>query len=234
MKRGKHIEMLSIVAKGLNDLKEQVVFLGGATIGLHITDTAAANIRSTDDVDCVVEISGRLKYYELEEKLRSLDFKHSMDEDHPICRWKYGGILVDVMPTDEAILGFSNKWYKEGIKHAETCRLPDGLKIKIFSVPYLLASKIEAFYGRGKGDFLLSPDIEDILTLVDGCIELKEKIAKAPENVKGYIKKQIPELLIKKEFIECVHAHIESANPTTGSQRSERALTILKEINSTL
>src|SRR3989344_8905082 len=224
MKQGKHIEMLSIVAKGLRDLKEQVVFLGGATIGLHITDTAAADIRLTDDVDCVVEIAGRLKYYEFEEKLRRLGFKQSMDEDHPICRWKYGGILVDVMPTDEAILGFSNKWYKEGIKQADTFHLPNGLEIKIFSVHYLLASKIEAFHGRGKKDFLMSPDIEDILILIDGCLELKEKIAQSPTNVKGHIKKQISDLLKKKEFIECVHAHIESANPTTGRQRAERAL----------
>ena len=119
---------------------------------------------------------------------------------------------------------------EEGIKQADTFHLPNGLEIKIFSVPYLLASKIEAFHGRGKKDFLMSPDIEDILILIDGCLELKEKIAQSPTNVKGHIKKQISDLLKKKEFIECVHAHIESANPTTGRQRAERALIILKEI----
>ena len=55
------IEMLKIVAKGLRDFKEQVVFLGGATVALHVTDPGATNVRVTMDVDCVVEIASQKK-----------------------------------------------------------------------------------------------------------------------------------------------------------------------------
>src|SRR4028119_950961 len=33
----------------------------------------------------------------------------------PLCRWQYEGISIDVMPCDESVLGFSNRWYKPGI-----------------------------------------------------------------------------------------------------------------------
>jgi len=59
MKGQRHIEMITIVARGLRDLKEEVVFVGGATVGLHITDPAAPEVRLSKDVDCVVEITTR-------------------------------------------------------------------------------------------------------------------------------------------------------------------------------
>jgi len=63
MKHSQNIEMLSIVAKGLGGLKERVVFLGGATVGLHLTSPEAPEERPTDDVDCVVEITSLANYY---------------------------------------------------------------------------------------------------------------------------------------------------------------------------
>lgn len=57
MKTGKHIEMLSLVAKGLSDLNTKVAFLGGAAVTLYITDVATPPPRTTDDVDCVIEIA---------------------------------------------------------------------------------------------------------------------------------------------------------------------------------
>src|SRR5580704_3602905 len=108
----RNVEMLGIVAKGLKELKDQVVFVGGATVDLFITDPAAPGTRETDDVDCIIELTGRVEYYALEEKLRDLGFRNSLEDEKPIlCRWKFSGIKVDVMPTDAAILGFSNRWY---------------------------------------------------------------------------------------------------------------------------
>ena len=36
------------------------------------------------------------------------------------------------------------------------------------TAPYFMATKIEAFYGRGGDDFLGSHDMEDIITVIDG------------------------------------------------------------------
>ena len=46
-----NLEMLAHIARGLGDLKDEVVFVGGATIELYITDPGAPKVRPTDDVD---------------------------------------------------------------------------------------------------------------------------------------------------------------------------------------
>jgi len=53
--RETNLAMLSVVANALGRLKEQVVFLGGCTTGLLITDTTSGDVRSTMDVDLIVE-----------------------------------------------------------------------------------------------------------------------------------------------------------------------------------
>ncbi len=47
--------MLEMVTRGLSPLKDEVVFVGGATIELYLTAPAAPSVRSTEDVDCVAE-----------------------------------------------------------------------------------------------------------------------------------------------------------------------------------
>jgi hypothetical protein len=49
----KSIEMLEIVAGRLGDLRDQVVFLGGAVTPLLVTDPGAAPARFTVDVDVI-------------------------------------------------------------------------------------------------------------------------------------------------------------------------------------
>jgi hypothetical protein len=49
--------------------------------------------------------------------------------DEPVlCRWRSAQprLMVDVMPTDPAILGFSNPWYEEAISSAATIALDSG------------------------------------------------------------------------------------------------------------
>jgi hypothetical protein len=90
------------------------------------------------------------------------------------------------MPCDEGILGFSNRWYREGIDNKILYKLPSEQEIWIFSPIYLLASKVEAFLGRGK-DLRLSKDIEDIVILLDGCEELEPQFYKSQKNVKTFL-----------------------------------------------
>lgn len=153
MRRKSHnIEMLTVVAKGLRGLREKVAFVGGAIVDLYISYPADAEPRPTDDVDCVVGLTSRGRYYAIEEELRALGFKHSLGEG-PICRWEYCGIMVNVMPTEGKILGFTNLWYPAGLANTETAVLPDGQKVEVFSAPYFLASKVEAFLDRARGIF---------------------------------------------------------------------------------
>ena len=222
--------MLALVAHGLRDLKDRVVFVGGATVDMYVTNLAGEPLRTTDDVDCVIAITSRVAYNELEEKLRALGFTHPLDDPKaPICRWDFSGILVDVMPTDASVLGFTNRWYPEGVEHAEKRTLPDGLEVSVFTLPYFLASKIEAFLGRGKGDFYGSEDIEDIVAVIDGAEDAAGKVRGATDAVQAYIREQVAALIRNELFVQCVPGHL---GMKAGPGRAQRALEVLREISS--
>ena len=179
-----NLERVSAVLASLPDL---FVFTGGATISLYVDEILWDEIRPTKDVDCVVEIYSLLEYYSLAERLRLRGLQECTDLDAPLCRWVYQDLIIDVMPCDEGVLGFSNRWYKEGIANRITYRLPSGREIWIFPPIYLLASKVEAFLGRGK-DLRMSKDIEDIVVLLDGCEVLAEQFHQSPLEVKTFLR----------------------------------------------
>ncbi len=182
-----NIRMIIAVAKRLGDLRDKVVFVGGCATGLFITDPAMPEVRATQDVDVIVEVASRMDYYRLEEELRIRGFKQDMSENAPVCRWLVDRIKVDVMPTQEEILGFSNRWYLPAIKNADQLQLEDDLTIKLVTPPYFLATKIEAFKGRGGGDYMASHDMEDIITVLDGRPEIVSEIRSSSDDLKIFL-----------------------------------------------
>jgi len=64
-----NINMLQTLANGLGELKNDMVFVGGAVAELYANDPAASDIRPTLDVDCVIGLSTRLAFYRLEANL---------------------------------------------------------------------------------------------------------------------------------------------------------------------
>ena len=79
------------------------------------------------------------------EKLRETGLREAADEE-VICRWRHPTtkLIVDVMPTDEKVLGFANPWYKLGIETAIACKLPSGRSIRAVRPPVMLATKLAA------------------------------------------------------------------------------------------
>jgi hypothetical protein len=181
------IFMLETVARVLSQVPTTIVFTGGATISLYLDEVAAPDIRPTDDVDCVVEITSLVEYYKFSEFLRTLGLQETTESGAPLCRWQYENISIDVMPCEESVLGFSNRWYRPGIANSIGYQLPSDRQILIFSTPYILASKIEAFTNRGGGQFCYSSDIEDIVALLDGRSSLFEEVQQADEEVKTFL-----------------------------------------------
>ena len=116
-----NLGMVERIAAALGPLRERVVFVGGSATGLLITDPLAAAIRVTKDVDVIVEVATHSGYYQVEEALRDLGFRNDTREGAPLCRWRWEELILDVMPTDPAILGFSNCWYPERPPRASTC-----------------------------------------------------------------------------------------------------------------
>ena len=89
--------MLGQVAKRLGPLREQMVFLGGATVGLFLTDSAAPPARATKDVDVIVEVASTMDYVtRLREALRAQGFSEDTTPGAPLCRGTADDIVRDV------------------------------------------------------------------------------------------------------------------------------------------
>jgi len=186
---------LEIAAALLGPLLDEVVFVGGATVHLWITEPGAPPTRATEDVDVVCEVASRVKYHRLGDRLRERGLQEAMGAP-VICRWRSADpqLVLDVMPTDPDILGFSNPWYDEAISSAVTVTLESGAEIRAAAPPALVATKLCAWKGRGDGDLLPSLDIHDVLTLIDGRSELIEEVASAAPDLRTYIRDELAEL----------------------------------------
>lgn len=193
--------MLEGAVGHLSQLLDDVVFVGGVTVELWVTDPGSPPLRLTADVDVIAEISTRRDYYQLEDRVRKLGFENDQSSG-VICRFNHSqsGLVLDVMPTKASILGFENNWLGESFAHATEVKLPGGQMIKAIPPPFLLATKLEAFAGRGKLDFYGSRDFEDIVRLIDGREELVGEVAESPAEPSRYIAQQLTRLSRHRDF----------------------------------
>lgn len=175
-----NLSSLRSVAHALGELREQVVFIGGAVAGLLVTDPLADLVRATRDVDAVIR-SDRATFRRVERELAQRGFQRDMQSE-VICRWVHqdSGVLFDLMPVDIEVLGFTNRWYAHAAESATAMDIGDGLRVRLVSAAAFVATKLEAFLDRGRGDYVSSHDFEDILNVVDGRAALVSEIAAAP------------------------------------------------------
>ena len=190
-----NLAKLELIADALGALREQLVFVGGCAVDLLLTDPAAAPARVTFDVDLVARVEALSGYHALERQFAALGFKRDMTQDAPICRWRYHNLEVDLMPMDSRVLGFANRWYPLAVQTATAVTLPTGMSIRLISAPAFAATKFEAFWDRGHGDFLGSHDLEDIVNVVDGRPELISEITVATPELRQYLAAQCSKLL---------------------------------------
>jgi predicted nucleotidyltransferase len=202
-----------VVARRFGPLGEQVVFVGGMIRGLLVTDPAAGPARPTLDVDCIVNVASYARYADLAEQLRALGFQEDTTEDAPICRWRIEGVPVDIMPIKDDVFGFSNAWYASGFEHAWRLEIPGG-GIRVMDAVHFCATKIEAFLGRGKGDFY-HHDIEDLVAVVGERETLLDELAQAPSAVREFIVGQVGRWLSNESFLQSLPGHL---MPDAGSQ----------------
>ena len=204
-----NIDKVRIVAQALSTLKEQVVFVGGAVAELYADYPEISDIRPTIDVDCVVDmqINTYLDYSNLEEQLRKLGFANDVSENAPICRKIFQGIIVDVMPANIDILGFSNPWYKDGITNKTSAILLDGTSIYILPVEYFVATKLEALDSRGGKDIRGSHDWEDIVYVLDNCSCFINNFRQCNNHdLTAYLKEKFDNILNNRNIREIIYS----------------------------
>jgi len=206
-----HIVRIKDISRLLDGLNRPYVFVGGATVTLYATyPEVAEEVRPTEDVDVVVELISYSGYAQITERLLELGFSPDRDSG-VICRFKIHGIVVDIMPTEPEALGFSNRWYPEGFRQAETRQIDEETNVRIFSLPYFLASKWEAFKSRGKGNFRMSHDFEDIVYVFEQCHDFELQLERAPQDVLEYLRHEVGGLINNEDFIEGISCHMQSS-----------------------
>lgn len=76
MAKHSNVEYLARVAKEISPLLPQVVFVGGATATIFMTDIEHVRVaRETVDVDIALDVTRR-QFYQFEKALRNLGFNH--------------------------------------------------------------------------------------------------------------------------------------------------------------
>ena len=212
MSHQQNITRIKATSNALGALAKDVVFVGGATVSLY-TDRPADEVRPTDDVDVLIELTNYNEYSLLDEKLRSMGFENDI-ESAVICRYRIQGIVVDIMPTNEKILGFSNRWYPEAFKNSIQKDLLNDCTVNIFDAAHFIATKFEAFKGRGKSDGRTSSDFEDIVYILNNRTVIWADIFNAPPELQSYLKDELGRIAasdLLDEWISCHLSHSEQA-----------------------
>lgn len=222
------LKLLEDVVRALGPLAGDLVFIGGTVVPLYIQDPPQEAARFTEDVDCVTAALTLVEFHRFEERLREAGFRHCQDKGAPICRWRVEGHSVDFMPQETGALGFGNRWYRPGWRSAELVLLPDGSRIKIFSLPYFLAAKMEAHAGRGGPDPRLSQDLDDVLVILGSRRDLPELESCLNQELRQYLAGGFARLLDHSGLDETLTSALERRRPAP--ERRKRVLQFLEHV----
>lgn len=195
-----NLGLLVGMAQALGPLCERVVFVGGCATGLLLPVPNLLDVRPTEDVDGIVEVATLAGYHALAEELHQQGFRQTMEDNTPPFRWFWQRMQLDLVPLDEKVLGFANRWYRAGFDAAVQTEVAPGLVLRHLSAPYFLATKFEAFNDRGRNDVYTSHDLEDILTLVEGRTELEQELSTAAADVREHVMDCMAKLLANPDF----------------------------------
>lgn len=200
-----NLAIVEKVAIALEELKNEMVFVGGAVISLYADDSSADEIRPTKDIDLTIRLKTYLSLTKMQERLTELKFFPD-PFGVSVCSYKFEDILVDIMPSDTNVIGNTNRWYEVGIENSITHQLKD-VEIRIFPAPYFLATKFEAFNDRGK-DYRTSHDFEDIIYIIDNRKSIVNEIEKVNVEVRSFLVEELNKLKNGNDFEEILSAHV--------------------------
>lgn len=204
-----NLDRLEATAEALGPLMEELCLVGGCAAGLLISDPGASPVWPTEDVDLVVEAIHYAAYQKFCGGIANRGFSQHPGKGEPLCRWRRDELMVDIMPLDESVLGFSNRWYGPAFRSRQELTLPRGSIVHHIDAPHFLATKLSAFEGRGEGDFVASHDLEDLVRVVDGRPEVVGEVAASSEELRGHIASGIRALRGNRLFIEAFPGYFE-------------------------
>lgn len=226
-----NLYLLDRMVGQLGPIADELVFVGGCATGLLVTAPRAQSIRVTNDVDVVAEAATIAQYHLIETRLRKVGFS---PDPEVICRWRAAGMQLDVMPSSPDVLGFANRWYPEALATALECRLPSGRTIRHVAGAEFLATKFEAFKDRGKGDYLASHDMEDIVAILDGRDEIEAEVGAAKPALREYLIATLAAALRDDSFLTALQLMDEGGAKSLETQHFSRCQWMCPDVSGCL
>lgn len=219
-----NLKIVEKVASTLEEINDDVIYVGGAVVSLYVTDEGAEQPRPTKDIDIAVQIS---TYYQMDQLRKKLADKNIFPapEETVLYRYTYEDILIDFIPYEATPLGPTNRWLKPGFKKAYPIKI-GGAEIKILPVSLFLATKWEAFKSRGR-DPRMSHDFEDIIYVIDNNLNVVDDVINADNDVQMFLKGMSEEILSHSSRNEIIECHI---NPYTMEDRRNLIINKLEQL----
>lgn len=219
-----NLKVVEKVALALGELNQEVVYVGGAVVSLHVTDSGAEQPRPTKDIDISVQVSSYAQMDKLREQLSHKRIFPAPTET-VMYRYSFEDILIDFIPFEETPLGPTNKWLKPGFEKAYPIKVGE-TEIRILPVSLYLATKWEAFKNRGS-DPRMSHDFEDIIYVIDNNLELVDDTIRAEEPVRKFLTEMASSILSNPSKDEIIECHL---NPFIVKERKHLIMDKLKAI----
>lgn len=204
-----HIRYLARVARKLDELGLRYAFVGGSIVEFLVDNRGLMEVRPTDDLDVIIEVLTNQRYSDVETKLREAGFQNDMSCGAPICRWMLEDMIIDIMPTDGALIGLNTQWFSAALATAKSVEI-DGFSIPLISPVAWIATKLAAFADRGNRDYYGSHDLEDILAVIDGRASIIEEIDDTEVGIRTYVISSIRKLMQSNQFIASLSGHLPS------------------------
>jgi hypothetical protein len=153
-------------------------------------------------LDVIASTSGELGYTGLTIKLKELGLRE--DTSVGRGRWKLGALTVCFWNVDPVFSPFSSRFMRDAF--AMPRRLPSTpeIKVKMVNPAFFLALKLEAFQGRGQGNFQASDDLNDLVSMLSARAELAFDLKLAAPVVRSFVQRALAELKPKHEFQEAI------------------------------
>jgi predicted nucleotidyltransferase len=218
-----HRKVIEKIAIALAELNDQVIYVGGATVGLYVNDPAADDVRPTKDVDISLSIATVVELERIRVDLNKKGFIQTA-EDEIICRFRYGDIKVDVMNTKAIGWAPANPWFAPGFNLKIVLTI-ESQNIQILPLSYFLATKFSAYNSRGNNEPRTSHDFEDIVYILDNRIDLTDEIINAPNDVKQFLKIEFEKIVNERVKQEAILGNLYYAN------RDKRFEKIIQKLN---
>ncbi|RYE50931.1 MAG: hypothetical protein EOP48_18995, partial [Sphingobacteriales bacterium] len=108
--------------------------------------------------------------------------------------------------------GFGAKTQQEIIKAIEF-KIDDQHTVKIFTAPHFVATKLEAFKNRGKGDGRTSTDFEDIIYVLENRSKIWDEMIAADPELRSYLISEFNKLAQAEYLEEWIEGHVGFNSP---------------------